>query len=48
MEKAKEEIAAMGINRYIVGCKYYTGRVQAGNAERINRYIVGCKCFRQE
>ena len=33
----------MGINRYIVGCKYVRSKGKEFDGFRINRYIVGCK-----
>ena len=33
----------IGINRYIVGCKYISTWTEVEPPEKINRYIVGCK-----
>ena len=34
---------SVGINRYIVGCKFVYPYSLVSNFMRINRYIVGCK-----
>ena len=36
-------IMSLGINRYIVGCKYLDQDSSRETRNRINRYIVGCK-----
>ena len=44
----REALIITGINRYIVGCKYETSKLDEDEQNGINRYIVGCKLTQQE
>ena len=43
VKKFRIDMQKLGINRYIVGCKFDKETLVDRNNIRINRYIVGCK-----